>query len=300
MSDQAGARPFTLRAVATTFLVLSVVLFSVLSFARTVSVESDRERTLANFKGFAPPDANRLPGFSGIVSRREYIFATMKRLQSRWDELSNTEVVFQYIKTLVPFYSWMNVHNAARDAPFSFGFLPGDNLSAQGNYLLRLPEAHFRTAIDQTTNQIADASHLDAFWFLNSFFGYSTSDKQRDNLAGIVELSALLMLIVMIIERTIRARKWGLLKTTEWNADPIQQKLARTLAISAQAELSGDAAVAARTMVDAVTILNSNGWSRSEAGNRLVHAVSLVKIQAPKKVYQQAKSLGERLYDCLR
>jgi hypothetical protein len=72
------------------------------------------------------------------------------------------------------------------------------------------------------------------------------------------------------------------------NADPKQQELAQAL-ISAVEQHRGFATR------EIFYILCSNGWSRSEQGNRLAHAASMVKVMRA-DIYPQAKKLTRDLY----
>jgi hypothetical protein len=80
----------------------------------------------------------------------------------------------------------------------------------------------------------------------------------------------------------------SLFKTEELNADPQQQALAKAL-INA---VENNGGFASREIFD---ILHSNGWSRRDQGNRLVHAASMAKVWRA-DLYPKVKELSHSLY----
>jgi hypothetical protein len=83
----------------------------------------------------------------------------------------------------------------------------------------------------------------------------------------------------------------SLFQTGKLNSDPQQQALAQAL-LHAVEQNRG---FATREIFN---VLHSNGWSRSEQGNRLVHAASMTKIWRP-DLYPQTKALAQSLYTSL-
>lgn len=69
-----------------------------------------------------------------------------------------------------------------------------------------------------------------------------------------------------------------------WNKDPIQQQLA-SLFILAGSSTPKDAVPIAITIERLVA---EQGWTNDEAKERLAHAISLVRVQAPGVVYENA------------
>jgi hypothetical protein len=69
-------------------------------------------------------------------------------------------------------------------------------------------------------------------------------------------------------------------KMMKLNKDPDQQQLAR-LFILAGSSTPKDAVLVAATIAK---FLVDHGWKEDEAKDRLTHAISLVKVQAPRAV----------------
>jgi hypothetical protein len=69
-----------------------------------------------------------------------------------------------------------------------------------------------------------------------------------------------------------------------WNKDPIQQRLA-SLFILAGSSTPSEAFPIAATIE---RLVSEQGWSNDEAKERLAHAISLVRVQAPRAVYDNA------------
>lgn len=82
-----------------------------------------------------------------------------------------------------------------------------------------------------------------------------------------------------------------LFQTGKLNADPRQQALAEALINSVE----NNHGMATREIF---SVLHSNGWSRSEQGNRLVHAASMTKVWRA-DLYPQVKALAHDLYTSL-
>lgn len=80
----------------------------------------------------------------------------------------------------------------------------------------------------------------------------------------------------------------SLFSTGKLNADPRQQALAKAL-VDAVEKNNG---FATREIFE---LLHSNGWSRSEQGNRLVHAASMTKVWRA-DLYPRVKELAHSLY----
>ena len=70
------------------------------------------------------------------------------------------------------------------------------------------------------------------------------------------------------------------------NADPDQQALTQLFIDAVQDE---------SRIGEIVDFLVDHGWSRTDAGNRVVHALSVVKISRP-DLYPRAKTIGEAIY----
>jgi hypothetical protein len=89
---------------------------------------------------------------------------------------------------------------------------------------------------------------------------------------------------------------FSFLKTKQWNAEPAQQQLATLLGEAAVAAVRGDNALEYKKEAEVLKFLAYSGWKKGEAGDRIVHACSMVKIAGTPEVYQQAKRIGEGLY----
>jgi len=74
--------------------------------------------------------------------------------------------------------------------------------------------------------------------------------------------------------------------TTKLNADPVQQKLAAIIIEVAEGR---------RRPTDIVLFFQEQGWSRSDQGNRLTHALSMVRV-ARADLYPTAKEIGRQIY----
>ena len=74
--------------------------------------------------------------------------------------------------------------------------------------------------------------------------------------------------------------------TTKLNADPVQQELAGTIIEVAEGR---------QHAMDIVRFLKEQGWSRSDQGNRLTHALSMVKVSRG-DLYPAAKEIGRQIY----
>ena len=80
---------------------------------------------------------------------------------------------------------------------------------------------------------------------------------------------------------------WGMLfNTSKLNSDPNQQELANLLI---------DAASGKKKDYDVMNFLVKQPWSLSEGGNRIVHALSMVKVRRP-DLYPEAKRIGQIFY----
>jgi hypothetical protein len=73
------------------------------------------------------------------------------------------------------------------------------------------------------------------------------------------------------------------------NADPVQQKLAGIIIEVAEGR---------QHPTDIVLFLQEQGWSRSDQGNRLTHALSMVKVFRA-DLYPDAKEIGRQSYIAL-
>lgn len=80
----------------------------------------------------------------------------------------------------------------------------------------------------------------------------------------------------------------SLFQTGRLNSDPQQQALAKAL-IDAVENNRGLASE------EIFTILFSNGWSRKDQGNRLVHAASMTKVWRA-DLYPKVRELAKSLY----
>jgi len=85
-------------------------------------------------------------------------------------------------------------------------------------------------------------------------------------------------------------------KTKQWNKDPQQHQLATLLGEAAVFAVRSDDAQRYKKEAEIIKFLSRNGWRKGEAGDRIVHACSMVKIAGSPKVYQEAKNIGEALY----
>jgi len=75
-------------------------------------------------------------------------------------------------------------------------------------------------------------------------------------------------------------------QTKRMNADPEQQALAELLIDHAEGPL---------VKIVVMNWLEEKGWPNSEAGDRLIHALSMVKIARP-DVYIAAKAAAHDIY----
>lgn len=79
----------------------------------------------------------------------------------------------------------------------------------------------------------------------------------------------------------------ALFGTKKWNADPNQQALA---------QLFIDVAESKKHSNDIIRFFKQHHeWRPSEMGNRVVHALSMVKVFRP-DLYPRAKQIGEMIY----
>jgi hypothetical protein len=77
---------------------------------------------------------------------------------------------------------------------------------------------------------------------------------------------------------------WGtLFNTGKLNADPSQRSLAQLLIDGAEGVGFGG------MMIE--NYIDEQGWSRTEAENRLIHALSMVKVWRP-DLYAEAKKIS--------
>jgi hypothetical protein len=77
-------------------------------------------------------------------------------------------------------------------------------------------------------------------------------------------------------------------KIHQWNIDPDQQRLAQLFI------KYGEGSVCAAELTKFVLYQD---WSAKETRQRILHALSIVKIAATPYVYQRAKEMGHTLYD---
>ena len=77
--------------------------------------------------------------------------------------------------------------------------------------------------------------------------------------------------------------------TTKWNADPTQQRLAQLII---------DVAEGCEDGTDIFVFVKSQGWSRSDQGNRLTHALSMAKVFRG-DLYPEAKEICRLVYVAL-
>jgi hypothetical protein len=90
---------------------------------------------------------------------------------------------------------------------------------------------------------------------------------------------------------------FSIFKTKNWNNEPAQIQLATMLGYAGQAAVRGESTFAKEAEI--IKFLAHSGWKKGEAGDRIVHACSMVKIAGSPKVYEQAKRIGESLYHSL-
>ncbi|GEC14644.1 hypothetical protein NWI01_05360 [Nitrobacter winogradskyi] len=75
------------------------------------------------------------------------------------------------------------------------------------------------------------------------------------------------------------------------NKDPNQQQLARLFILAG----SSTPQEAVRVAAVIAEFVSDNGWSSIEAEDRLAHAMSLVRVQAPKVVHENAVQVWRTL-----
>lgn len=78
----------------------------------------------------------------------------------------------------------------------------------------------------------------------------------------------------------------SLFGTNKLNADPDQQALS---------QLFIDVAERRKHANDILGFLMNKQWSRSEKGNRIIHAISMVKVFRA-DLYPRVKEIGETMY----
>jgi hypothetical protein len=82
-----------------------------------------------------------------------------------------------------------------------------------------------------------------------------------------------------------------ILKVYRWNKDPAQLILVQLLSAAGRS----DPKIAAERAVQIETFISNKGWNRTEAAERIAHALSLMKRWSSKsdqEMYQKATAIG--------
>lgn len=87
-----------------------------------------------------------------------------------------------------------------------------------------------------------------------------------------------------------------LFSTARWNNDPNSKELARLILEAGNYSASGGAVGRSLDVRKMVDVIHGAGWSRKEAKNRIVHAVSMIKPVADKEAYEAARELCREIY----
>ena len=187
------------------------------------------------------------------------------------------------LKNLTTIYPWVKMHVSGT----SWFDLPGHAQEAASGHLFALPYGEMRAIYDEIYNRLKDDTPSLAKQFADNMVGMSTSDLFIQDMLPIVQLIILLGLTIVIYQRRSEMGFLSyLFNISKRNADPIQQKLAEMII----------AAVERRTNPsDILTFLLSHGWSSSEQGNRLTHALSMVRVFRA-DLYPRAQEMVRQIY----
>ena len=86
-------------------------------------------------------------------------------------------------------------------------------------------------------------------------------------------------------------------KTRKWNEDPKSQQLATLLTEAAITSLQGDWGQKLDKECQAIQLLAHSGWKKKEAGDRLVHAATMINwSELPREVFAETKNISKELY----
>jgi hypothetical protein len=165
--------------------------------------------------------------------------------------------------------------------------LPGHAQEAASGHLFTLPYGEMRATYDEIYNRLKDDNPSLPKQFADNMAGMSASDRLTQDVLPIFQLILLSGLASIIYQRTVTMGFLSyLFNISKRNADPIQQKLAEMII----------AAVDRRTNPgDILTFLLSHGWSSSEQGNRLTHALSMVRVFRA-DLYPRAQEMIRQIY----
>jgi hypothetical protein len=115
-----------------------------------------------------------------FVAKQQAAMRVAEDIQARLQQNNWLNTGTDFLKGLVPFWTWANVHSKFEGVK-SDGFLTGDNITQQARGAYLLPLDQFQRELQSTVDEIAKTNILDAVYYANAMVSYSSSDELWDN-----------------------------------------------------------------------------------------------------------------------
>jgi hypothetical protein len=187
------------------------------------------------------------------------------------------------VKNLTTVYPWAKMHVSGA----SWFNLPGHAAEEARGHLFTLPSGEMKARYDEIYNELIQDNPSLARQFADNMVGMSTDERLVQDVLPIFQLIMLWGVVVAIYQRRDKMGFFSyLFNINKQNADPIQQKLAEMIIAAVERRANPG---------DILTFLLSNGWSNSEQGNRLTHALSMVRVFRA-DLYPRAQEMVRQIY----
>jgi hypothetical protein len=93
---------------------------------------------------------------------------------------------------------------------------------------------------------------------------------------------------------------FAIFKTSKWNREPEQKKLAAMLMEAGAYEATGGIRGTHLDIREVIAFTTACGWRDKEASDRFVHAVSMIRPIADIETYEAARTIAHNLYQAYR